>query len=134
MANGSGTFSVIGPDVTIGGDIEANTDLHVDGTVIGNVRCTSLVAGEGSRIKGEIKADTARLSGHVEGTIQAKNLVVLKGARIEGDVTYETLTIEQGAAIDGRFAPLGKKKAEGRSEAEPAAQTSEQQRNMSLAG
>ncbi len=33
-----------------------------------------------------------------------RNLVVLKSARIEGDVSYETLTIEQGAVVDGRFA------------------------------
>jgi cytoskeletal protein CcmA (bactofilin family) len=31
--------------------------------------------------------------------------VILKTARIEGDVHYEALTIEQGAQVDGRFAP-----------------------------
>ena len=105
MANAGSTFSVIGTDVTIRGDIEANADLHIDGTVEGDVNCTSLVQGEGSRIEGNVRADSARLSGHVKGTIEARQLVVLKSARIEGDVTYETLTIEQGAAVDGRFAP-----------------------------
>ena len=107
MANNSATFSVIGPDVTIKGDIEASADLHVDGTVIGDLACSSLVQGEASRIEGNIKAESARLSGHVKGTIAARELVVLKTARVEGDVSYETLTIEQGAAVDGRFAPKG---------------------------
>jgi cytoskeletal protein CcmA (bactofilin family) len=31
--------------------------------------------------------------------------VILKSARIEGDVHYEALTIEQGAQVDGKFAP-----------------------------
>ena len=29
----------------------------------------------------------------------------MKSARIDGDVHYETLTIEQGATVNGRFAP-----------------------------
>ena len=105
VANSGSTFSVIGPDVTIRGDIEANADLHIDGTVEGDVNCTSLVQGEASRIEGAIRAESARLSGHVKGTIQARELVVLRSAKVEGDVSYETLTIEQGAAVDGRFAP-----------------------------
>lgn len=111
MANGSSTFSVIGTDVTIRGNIEATVDLHVDGKVIGDITCASLVQGESSRIEGEIKAESARLSGEVSGTIEARDLVVLKGARVDGDVSYETLTIEQGASVEGRFAPLGAKKA-----------------------
>ena len=38
--------------------------------------------------------------------------MILKSARIEGDVHYEALTIEQGAQVDGKFAPdAGKPKA-----------------------
>ncbi len=104
MASNGATFSVIGPDVTIRGDVEASADLHVDGTVQGDLTCASLVQGEASRIEGAIVAEGARLSGHVKGTIAVRNLVVLKSARIEGDVDYETLTIEQGATVEGRFA------------------------------
>lgn len=107
MANSGSTFSVIGPDVTIRGNIEATVDLHVDGKVHGDIACASLVQGEGSMIEGEIKAETARLSGAVNGRIEAKNLLVMKAAKIDGDVNYETLTIEQGATVNGRFAPLG---------------------------
>ncbi|HSG53982.1 MAG TPA: polymer-forming cytoskeletal protein [Paracoccaceae bacterium] len=107
MAASGSTFSVIGTDVTIRGDVEASADLHVDGTVLGDLSCANLVQGEASRIEGAITAERARLSGHVKGTISARDLVVLKSARIEGDVSYETLTIEQGAAVDGRFAPRG---------------------------
>jgi cytoskeletal protein CcmA (bactofilin family) len=108
----SSTFSVIGADVAIKGDIEASADLHVDGTVIGDLVCASLVQGETSRIEGAITADSARLSGIVRGTITARDLVILKSARIEGDVHYEALTIEQGAQVDGKFAPdAGKPKA-----------------------
>ena len=56
VANGS-TFSVLGADVAIKGNVEASADLHVDGVVEGDISCTSLVQGESSRIEGAITAD-----------------------------------------------------------------------------
>ena len=109
MANGNSTFSVIGSDVTITGDISASVDLHIDGTVEGDIKCASLVQGDGSAISGAVVAESARLSGEVRGSITAKELVVLKSARIHGDVHYDALTIEQGAQVDGRFAPNASK-------------------------
>lgn len=122
MANNGATFSVIGTDVTIKGDIEASADLHIDGTVIGDLTCASLVQGEASRIEGAITAESARLSGQAKGTITARNLVVLKSARIEGDVTYETLTIEQGAVVDGRLAMNDRREGSRSAGAPPAKQ------------
>ncbi|WP_245978428.1 bactofilin family protein [Aurantiacibacter xanthus] len=116
----SGTFSVFGPDVTIHGNVEASVDLHVDGSVIGDIACASLVQGEGSRIEGEVKAQSARLAGTVEGRIDAVELVILKTARILGDVSYETLTIEQGAQVNGRFAPHGANLAAGNAQVDVA--------------
>lgn len=108
MARGgssSGSFSVLGADVTITGNISASTELHIDGTVEGDIDCASLVQGDGSQITGEVKAETARLAGRVDGSIHANELVILRSATINGDVHYEALTVEQGAAVQGRFAP-----------------------------
>lgn len=99
-----GTFSVLGADVTIKGDVSASADLHVDGRVEGDISCASLVQGQSSEVVGAIRAETARLSGTVRGSITASELVILKTARIEGDVFYDALTIEQGAEVAGRFA------------------------------
>lgn len=103
----NGTFSVIGTDIVIKGNVEASADLHVDGTIEGDLACASLVQGEASRIEGAINADTARLAGTVKGTINARELVILKTARIDGDVNYEALTVEHGAAVNGRLALSG---------------------------
>ena len=104
MASGS-TFSVIGADVVIKGNITATADLHVDGTIEGDIKCASLVQGESSNITGAVTAESARMAGKINGSITARDLVILKSARIEGDVHYDALTIEQGAQVDGRFAP-----------------------------
>jgi len=109
MANHRGstgsTFSVLGADTAIKGDIMASADLHIDGKVEGDIACAALVQGESSAITGNIRAESARFSGMVVGSITARELVILKSARIQGDVHYDALTIEQGAQVDGRLSP-----------------------------
>jgi len=111
--SGSSTFSVIGADVTIKGDVSATTELHVDGAIEGDIKCSSLVQGEASKIEGSIEAESARLAGELNGSITARELIILKTARIKGDVHYDALTIEQGAVVEGSFAPHGGKKIAG---------------------
>jgi len=108
---GNSTFSVLGSDLTITGDIAASADLHIDGTVKGDIACASLVQGESGTIEGGVTAETARLAGRVTGSITARELVILKTAHIEGDVHYDALTIEQGAMVEGRFARREEKPA-----------------------
>lgn len=97
------TFSVVGADVLITGDIRATVDLHIDGRIQGDVACANLVQGEGSHIIGSIEADQARLAGTVEGSIKVKTLVIEAKARITGDISYETLNMAVGAEVDGRL-------------------------------
>ncbi|MGB7408439.1 MAG: polymer-forming cytoskeletal protein [Pontixanthobacter sp.] len=104
---GNSTFSVIGTDVTITGDIHATTELHVDGRIEGDIACASIVQGDDSVINGAVTAESARLAGTLNGSISARELVVLKSAKIYGDVHYEALTIEQGAVVEGRFSAKG---------------------------
>jgi cytoskeletal protein CcmA (bactofilin family) len=102
MTTGS-TFSVLGPDITIDGDLAATADLHLDGRINGDIKCAALVQGETSEIKGMVVAESARVAGTIKGSIMAEVLVILKSARIEGDVSYASLTIEEGAQVDGKF-------------------------------
>ncbi len=99
------TFSVLGPDIAINGDLSAKVDLHLDGRVTGDISCAALIQGEASEVKGSVVADSARVAGKIAGSITAGALVILKTARIEGDVAYGTLTIEEGAQVDGKFTP-----------------------------
>ena len=99
----SSTFSVIGSDVIITGNVTAEVDLHIDGRVEGDVKCESLVQGESSEIHGAVTAQSARLSGLVKGSLDVRDLTIERSARITGDVSYENLSIEQGSHIDGQF-------------------------------
>lgn len=105
MASGGrgATFSILGSDVVITGNVAASVDLHIDGRIDGDLACANLVQGQDSVIKGAITAESAKLSGTVEGSINARDLTLHASARVTGDVTYENLTIEQGSQVDGRF-------------------------------
>ena len=98
-----GSFSVIGPDMVITGNLAATADLHIDGRVDGDVNCANLVQGNDSRIKGAVRAESARLGGSIEGSVSVRQLVIERAARITGDVEYESIAIETGASIDGRL-------------------------------
>ena len=106
-SSGGATFSVLGADMAIVGNIEAGADIHVDGRIDGDVTCHALVQGETSEITGAIRAESVRIAGLVRGTVAAREVVVMRTARIEGDIAYDVLTIEQGARIEGRLSPSG---------------------------
>ena len=97
------TFSVLGPDIAIDGDLKAIADLHLDGKVAGDISCAALIQGESSEVSGMVVADSARVAGRIKGSITAGVLTILKTARIEGDVNYGVLTIEEGAQVDGKI-------------------------------
>lgn len=100
---GNSTFSVIGADVVITGNISAKVDLHVDGRIEGDISCASLVQGESSTIHGAVVAESARISGTLQGSVDARDLVITASARVTGDVCYDTISIEQGGHVDGQF-------------------------------
>jgi cytoskeletal protein CcmA (bactofilin family) len=97
-------LSFIGPEVLVSGDLATDAQLHVDGRVDGNVRCSQLVQGEAGIIAGNIHADEARIAGTVEGQVNVRTLFVEASARIMGDIAYETLSIDAGAQLEGRVA------------------------------
>lgn len=94
-------MSIIGADILVTGDIEAEIDLHIEGRVLGNVRCATLILGERSSVTGNVVAERVRVSGAVEGGIETTDLAIEATARVKGDVTYSRLRIANGGIIQG---------------------------------
>ena len=105
--SGGGALSFIGSEVVINGNIAGEGDLHIDGTVEGDVGCKMLILGQAGSIKGNINADRATIGGTVNGTINVSELTVEKSARVSGDLSYNKLSVENGAQVDGRLAQRG---------------------------
>lgn len=103
-AKRGGSFSVIGADAVIIGDLVTAENLQVNGRIEGDVRCGALHQGASGVIAGNIVAEEVRLEGLVEGAVSAGLLILAPSARVTGDVSYETLSVESGARVEGRFA------------------------------
>jgi len=103
----SGTnLSFIAREITITGNIEGSGNLHIDGTVEGDVSAATLIVGSDGKVRGNIVADSAQIAGSVEGTVAAKSLVIEATARINGDLSYDAVSIASGAQVEGRVKRL----------------------------
>jgi cytoskeletal protein CcmA (bactofilin family) len=104
--------SIISADLRIIGDLVSIGEIHIDGTVNGDIKCQILVIGQNGNVTGEILADNVRLHGTVTGQVQGKSVFLAATARMIGDVAHESLAIEPGAFIDGHCGRIANKKPE----------------------
>jgi cytoskeletal protein CcmA (bactofilin family) len=100
----SGSASLIGSGTTLKGDITSNGDLRIDGTLIGNINCTSkIIIGANGVVEGDIIGITADIMGKVSGTIKVKELLQLKSnCQVNGNLHSAKLQIEPAANFNGQ--------------------------------
>ena len=79
----------------------SNGELRIDGRVRGNVHCLSLVLGENSEIKGDVKAEEVLIRGRLIGSVRGRWVTLQSTAHVEGDLVHLDLAIEQGAYFQG---------------------------------
>lgn len=85
------------------GDMITESNLRIDGEVIGNVTVASkIVIGKTGHIKGNLTCGSADVEGRIEGTLKVDDLLSLRSsALIEGEITTAKLQIEEGANFSG---------------------------------
>jgi len=94
--------SIVTQDVNVLGNIVSDSNIDFDGTLNGNIRCSILTIRENGFIKGEVVANNVFIYGKVKGLVRAKHVHLFAGCNVEGIVMHETLSIEDGAFIDGK--------------------------------
>jgi cytoskeletal protein CcmA (bactofilin family) len=94
---------VITSDTFFKGTFTCDTDLRVDGRIIGEVNASKrVVVGDGGVIEGDVKASHMVVQGDVKGNIQLQgDLFLSASARVEGDVLASQIRMEEGAVIEG---------------------------------
>jgi len=95
--------SIIGADCTFTGDILSEGEVQIDGHLKGDLCCHALVIGQQGTVTGEIKAEMVTVLGSVTGQITAQTVALAKSARILGDIMHDSLSVEVGAFVEGRF-------------------------------
>ncbi len=96
-----GAPSILSRAVFVKGNIQKNGDMHMEGTLQGNMRARTLTLGSTAQVRGNISGDHVRCSGKVEGNITARVVELFSTARVKGNIVHETLAIEGGAQLDG---------------------------------
>jgi cytoskeletal protein CcmA (bactofilin family) len=97
--------TVIARGVRVEGEFRSQGDVVIEGEVQGSISAAGvLTVGPEAKIKADIIADEAKISGVIEGNLQIKKQAVFySSAKINGDITAERITVEAGAQLDGRI-------------------------------
>ena len=103
--NGGGTgTTLISAGTTIKGDLSSNSDLRIDGTVIGNINSSAkIVIGSSGVVEGDIFCNNADIVGKTSGTIKVKELLQLRGeCVVNGNIYAGKLQVEPSATFNGQ--------------------------------
>lgn len=93
--------SIISRDMVVNGNLDTPGEVHVEGTIRGDVSCAKLIIGASGSVEGHIFANAVRIHGSVRGEINADEVFLLNGSSVSGDVVQNMLEIAPGAAFEG---------------------------------
>src|SRR5690606_5158548 len=84
------------------GNLISDGYIDINGQVEGNVKCLALTVREHGLIKGDVIAEMVTVQGEICGLIKARHVHLANNSRVRGVIMHESLTIEDGAFIDGQ--------------------------------
>lgn len=96
--------AVIGPSITIEGDVTGEEDLLIQGRVNGSVELGkhSVTVGSEGKVKASIQGRMVTVEGSVEGNLVGQEQVVLRSsAEVQGDIKAPRVVLEDGAGFRG---------------------------------
>jgi cytoskeletal protein CcmA (bactofilin family) len=101
--NGPKQQAVIGPSMTIKGEIRAREELLVDGEVEGLLESQSLLTvGPNGKVRGNIKAREVAIFGSVRGNVVvAEKIAIREQGSLIGDIKGAGISIDDGAYFKG---------------------------------
>ena len=96
--------TIIGAGTVINGNIESNSDIRIDGVLIGNLTAKSkILIGPNGVVNGDINGVQADVSGKITGKIKVEELLQLRDkANVQGDIYAGKLQIEPTATFNGQ--------------------------------
>ena len=99
----SGTRSLLSSDLRITGNISTTGVVEVMGDVQGDIDARTLLIGTEGTVTGKIRAESVEVRGHLSGSASCVQFTLRSTSVTSVQVTYETLVIENGAEIEGKF-------------------------------
>ena len=102
----------IGASIHIKGEVFAQEPLTIDGHVVGTIDVSGhpLVVSDSGQVAADIVAHTIVIGGNVNGKLLADGrIVVNKTATFAGDLSAPSLTVDDGAVVQGRLEVAGRR-------------------------
>jgi cytoskeletal protein CcmA (bactofilin family) len=105
--------SVLGPTIQFKGELSAEEDLVIQGTIEGSITHTQrLTIGREGKVRANVEAQLVIVEGLLEGDVRAaKSVAVKETANMTGNITAPSVTILPGANFNGNVDMNGGKKA-----------------------
>ena len=103
LSSGSAA-TLISAGTVLKGDIVSENDLRIDGTVKGNIKCSSkIIIGPTGFVDGHIESANADITGKVQGNVVVKEFLQLRGeSKVTGNLTAAKLQIDPTATFNGQ--------------------------------
>ncbi len=95
--------AVIGPSMSIKGDIHAREELMVDGEVEGTIESQSqITVGANGKVKSNIRAREVIVYGSVRGNVEVTDKIAIRDqGSLVGDIKAAGISIDDGAYFKG---------------------------------
>ncbi len=96
--------AVIGPSISIKGELSSEEDLMIQGQVEGRIdlKKNNITVGKSGRIKGDIYGKVISIEGEVQGNVLGEERIVLRqSGRVRGDMRAPATNLEEGAKFKG---------------------------------
>jgi cytoskeletal protein CcmA (bactofilin family) len=102
--------SVLGPTLKFKGELTAEEDLMIQGSIEGSIKhSSSLTIGESGHVKANVTAEYIAVEGNVEGDIHGSQSVTIREtANINGNISSPTVSLLEGATFNGNIDMTGK--------------------------
>ena len=107
--DGQAIDTLIGPQVTLHGDLVFSGGLYVEGRIHGKVIAEAgahavLTVAEQGYIEGEVQVPVVVINGQVQGDVYASERIELAArARVAGNLHYKVVEMRAGATLTGRL-------------------------------
>jgi cytoskeletal protein CcmA (bactofilin family) len=93
--------SILSEGFRVDGNIACAGEIHITGTLIGNIVAGKITLGESGSVNGSVEAETAIINGVLQGRLVAGDVIFGRSAQVRADVVYCSMRIEPGATFEG---------------------------------
>ncbi|MGE0022699.1 MAG: polymer-forming cytoskeletal protein [Hyphomicrobium sp.] len=93
---------VIPRKAVVEGSITYDGKVVLEGTILGDIQCASLVVTERGSVDGIISANAATVMGEASGAIYANQVTLKTACSVTADIFHKNLALENGCYFEGK--------------------------------